>query len=198
MSAAASNLTPEAVVLIFIVLILARRTYAQIQGARYSVERLAVFAGFYVLLFAALAAGTLHAALAAWGTPAYLLIVPYAVVPAVSALVAAPYIERVVRFELRPDGIWYYRLSWHIPVLYLVLFVARIAAEVAVFGGSAVLVTFPPPSPPSVAALYLLVGVDLLFGVSLGLLIGRGLGVYRAHRALPPTPGTAPPPLPGA
>jgi hypothetical protein len=197
-TAAVSNLGPEVIVLVFIVLILARRTYAQIQGARFSAERLAVFAGFYVLLFAALAAGTLYAALSAWGTPAYLLVLPYVAVPGVSALMAAPYIQRVVRFELRADGNWYYRLSWHIPVLYLGLFVARIAAEVAVFGGSAVLVTFPPPSPPSLAALYLLVGVDLLFGISLGLLIGRGFGVYRAHRALPPAEGAPPPPLPGA
>ena len=196
-----SALTPELLVLLVIVLILARRTYRQIQGAPYSVGRMFGFAGFYVLLFAALAFGTLYAAVATWGSIAYGILGAYVAVPVVAAILAAPYVRRIVRFEQRGNGNWYYRLSWHVPVLYLALFVIRIGAEFAVFGLSALLITFPPPTPPSVAALVILIGVDLLFGFSLGLLVGRGVGVYRAHHDLPAAGPIAPepsPPLPGA
>lgn len=187
--------------LLIFVLIIARRTYAQIQGAPYSVGRLFGFAGFYVLLFAVLAFGTLYAAVATWGSLAYGLLAGYVAVPIIAATLAAPYVRRIVRFEQRGNGNWYYRLSWHVPVLYLTLFVVRIGAEIAVFGLSALLITFPPPTPPSVAALAILIGVDLLFAFSLGLLIGRGVGIYRAHRDLPVAEAPIPepsPPLPGA
>ena len=191
--AISSNLVPELVFLGLIVLIIVRRTYRQIQGARYSVGRLIVFGGFTALIFVVLAFGTLYAAIATWGSPASGLLALYVAFPAVAAVIAAPHVQRVVRFEHRDDGNWYYRLSWHVPVLYLVLFVVRIGAEIAIFGLSGVLVSFPPPAPPSVAALAILVGVDLLFGLSLGLLVGRGVGVYRAHRALPSTAPPSPP-----
>jgi hypothetical protein len=180
-----SSLTPAIIVLLLFVLIVVRRTYAQLRGARFSVGRLFAFAGLYVLLFAFLAFGTLYAAVGTWGSDAYLLLALYVAVPVAAAYVAAPYIRRVVHFERQADGGWTYRLSWHVPVLYLVLFLVRIAAEIAIFGLSGVLVSYPPPAPPSVMALEILVGVDLLFGLSLGLLVGRGLGVYRGYRDLP-------------
>lgn len=191
-----SAVAPELIVLAVFVLILARRTVGQLRGARYSASRLFGFAGLYILLFVALAAATLYAAVTSWGEEAYLLLVPYGAVPVVGAYLAAPYVRRIVRFELRADGQWYYRLSWHVPVLYLSLFVGRIVAEIAVFGLSAVLITFPPPAPPSSAAVFILVGVDLLFGLSLGLLVGRGIGVFRAYRDLPSRSGAPPPPSP--
>ena len=196
-----SDLIPAFVVLAIFVLLIVRQTYRQLTGAPYSTGRLFLFAGFYVLLFVVLAFGTLYAAVATWGTPAYGLLAAYAAVPAVAAIFAEPYVRRIVRFERRDDGPWYYRLSWHVPVLYLALFIARIVAEIGVFGPSGVLITFPPPTPPSVLGLEILIGVDLLFGLSLGLLVGRGIGVYRAHRDLPTveaTVSTPSPPLPGA
>jgi hypothetical protein len=193
----ASSATPEIVFLVLIIIILARRTVLQLQGSRFSVGRLFVFAGFYTLLFVALAFATLYAATVTWGTSGYGLIVPYIAVPALGGVFAAPYIRRIVRFERRDDGEWYYRLSWHIPVLYLALFTARIVAEVAVFGLAGVEFTIPPPAPPSTGALEILIGVDLLFGLSLGLLLGRGVGVFLAHRDLPASPtGPSSPPSP--
>lgn len=195
-----SSLTPEIVLLVVFIAIIARRTILQVQGARYSVGRLFVFAAFYVLLFGALAFATLYAAVVLWGSNAYLLLAPYVTAPALGGYYAAPYVRRIVRFERRENGEWYYRLSWHIPVLYLALFTARIVAEIAVFGLAGVVITIPPPPPPSVAALVVLIGVDLLFGLSLGLLLGRGVGVVLAHRDLPAeakSPGPPPsPPLP--
>ena len=190
-----SSMAPEAILLVLLVFIIARRTFRQVRGARFSPVRLFAFAAFYVLLFAALALTTLYAAVVAWGANAYWLLLPYAAVPVVGAGVAVPYIRRIVRFERRDNGEWYYRLSWHLPVLYLVLFTARIAAEIAVFGLAGIEISIPPPPPPSVAAVEVLVGVDLLFGLSLGLLVGRGVGVLLAHRDLPPE-APAPPPSP--
>jgi hypothetical protein len=182
------------IVVLVIVFILVRRTYLMLQGTRYSAGRLFGFAGFYVLLFVALAVTTLYAAVATWGSDAYLLFAPYVVVPALAAVLALPYVRRIVRFERRDDGNWYYRLPWHVPVLYLALFIVRIVAEFAVFGVAGLLFTFPLPAPPSVGALAILVVVDLLFGLSLGLLLGRGIGVYLAHRDLPSDEGSPPTP----
>ena len=190
-----SFLTPELLVVLLLVLIVVRRTVRQVQGAPFSVTRLVVFAAVYVLLFVALASATLLASVATWGTDADALLLPYGAVPVLAAFFAAPYVERVVQFERREDGQWYYRLSWHIPVLFLALFLTRVVAELAVFGPSGAVPSFPPPPPPSTAALYVLIAVDLLFGLSLGLMTGRGLGVVRAHRALPADPA-APPPSP--
>jgi len=180
-----ASVAPEIAILVLLIAMIVRRTVLQMQGARFSVGRLFVFAGLYVLLFVAFAFTTLFAAVVAWGTTAYLFVVPYALIPALAAFFAAPYVRRIVRFERRENGEWYYRLSWHIPILYLALFTARIAAEVAVFGLAGVEFTIPPPAPPSVGALEILVGVDLMFAVSLGLLVGRGVGVVLAHRNLP-------------
>ncbi len=83
-------------------------------------------------------------------------------------------------------------------MLYLVLFVLRFALELAIFGFSVVTSFFLPTSIP-VGLLLVLVGVDLLFGFSTGLLIGRTVGVYRGHAdfvkaaSVTPLPSTPPP-----
>jgi hypothetical protein len=199
-SAPPSALSTELIVVAIIALVLLRRTYGQLTGARYSSGRLFGFAGFYVLIFAIFGFGTIYAAIATWGSVAYALLVPYALVPIGVAFLATPFVERIVHFERRDDGQLYYQLPWHVPVLYLVLFIARIGAEIAVYGSSAFNV--PPPAPPTVLDLVILVVVDLLFATSLGLLVGRGLGVYRAHAKLPATEGAPPsppsPPLPSS
>ena len=177
------SFVPGVVVLLLIVLLIVRRTVRQVSGDRVSFSRLFGFAALYVLLFVALAGGTLYAAVGAWGPDAYGLVAGYVVVPVVAGSLAVPYVERIVRLEERSDGRWYYRLSWHVPVLYLVLFLVRVGAEVAIFGAAGTPFAYPPPAPPSVGALEVLVGVDLLFGASLGLLLGRGIGIYRARRA---------------
>lgn len=201
--AGSGGFTGVAIVLVLIVLLLVRRTVRQLYGTPYSTGRLFVFAGFYVLLFAVLGAGTLYGAVGLWGVRAELLIPLYVAVPIAAAVAVVPHVQRTVRFETRADGRRYYRLLWQLPVLYLALFIIRLVAELIVYGPTLAFATYPPPAPPSVSGLLLLVAVDLLFGVSLGLLIGRGVGVYRAHEALPkssePGPSGFPPaekPLP--
>ena len=102
-----ANLAPEIVVLLFIVLLIVRRTVRQVQGAPVSAVRMFGFAAFYVLLFVALAFGTLSAAVGAWGSDAYGLLALYVAVPAAAGVLAVPYVERVVRFEERGDGQWF-------------------------------------------------------------------------------------------
>lgn len=182
-TAPSSNEISALLVVALIIFFIARRTYGMVQGARYSPDRLFVISGFYVLIFVILAFGTLYAAVAAWGVTAYALLVPYVALPVIFTLLAAPYVVRIVRFEQRDGGQWYYRLPWHIPVVYLVLFIVRFSAEIVVYGPTGAF-TYPPPAPPSGTALIILVVVDLLFGVSLGLLMGRSLGVYEAHGKL--------------
>jgi uncharacterized membrane protein YuzA (DUF378 family) len=194
-----SFLTTDVIIFVIIILILARRTYLMVSGTQYSAPRLFTFAGFYVLIFGLLGAETIDLFYALWGTTALALVVAYAVVPIVAAFLIAPHVQRMVQFEQRPGGAWYYRLSWHIPVLYLALFVVRFGAELAILGPNAFVISFPPPAVPSFLDLVLLFGVDMLFAVSLGLLVGRGIGVYRAHEEMvkkgetPPAPPPSPP-----
>jgi hypothetical protein len=183
-----SSAVPTAIVfLAIIVFILARRTYAMIQGARYSATRIFVIAGFYLVLFAVLAFTTLYAAVGTWGPDAIALLAAYLAVPVLAAWLSAPYIRRIVRFEERAPGVWYYRLPWHVPVLTLGLFVVRYLIEILVFGIAFVTSYVLPTSLPP-AVLVLLVAVDLLFGTSLGLMAGRGIGVHRAYGELPKDP----------
>ncbi len=192
-SAPSGAITTDLIILVLICLMLGRRTYLQLTGAPYSPSRLFVFAGFYVFLFALLGAGTIYAAILTWGTDAFVLLAPYIAIPVATAYFAAPFVERIVRFDRRGGGQWYYTLPWHIPILYLLLFVARVAGEIVVLGPSAFF-TFPPPPPSSSLALDVLVAIDLLFAASTGLLLARGFGIYRAHQKLPPD--AAPPPSP--
>ncbi len=171
------------IILAIIVLIVARRTYSMIQGARYSEVRLFAFGGFALVFFGAFAATTLYVALGVWGMIAWGLLGPYVLVVVAAAWVTAPHVRKVVRFERREGGQLYYRLPWVIPVLYLILFVARLGIEVVLFG-TAALVTFSLPTSLPLVLLVILIGFDLLYGASLGLLFGRGIGVRRAHQDL--------------
>lgn len=195
-AAPTSGLTGVGFFLAILVLILVRRTYRMVLGTAYSLARLVVFAGFYVVLFSAFGALTIYTAIGTWGTLGAALVAPYAGIVVAAAILAAPYVRRIVRFERRADGRWYYRLPWAVPLLTLVLFVARFAAEIAVLGLAATTSLVLPTSLPA-GVLLVLVGIDLTFGVSVGLLIGRAIGVHRAFGALPTAPEPMPsPPLP--
>ncbi|HXW67303.1 MAG TPA: hypothetical protein VEL82_05465 [Thermoplasmata archaeon] len=174
--------TSAIVFLALIVLIMARRTYLLSQGAPYSTGRVFGYGGFSMVLFGYLAASTLYVAWTVWGDVAFALIAPYAGVVVGAALFAAPHVRRRVTFESRGDGRIYYRLPLLLPLLSLVLFVARVAAEIAMFG-LASLASFAVPTSVSVTQLSVLIAFDLLYGSSIGLLIGRGLGVRSAFRA---------------
>lgn len=191
----AQGLSSALFVVALIVLLLVRRTIALVAGTRYSPVRLFATAGLYVLLFAALGFTTVYAAEAAWGVTATLLVAAYAAVVVAAAYVASGYVRRIVRFEQREGGQWYYRLPRLVPLLSLGLFVVRFGVELWVFGFSATTSFLPTSLSSGVVAL--LIAIDLLFGVSVGLLLGRGAGVYRAFRERSASPpASASPPLP--
>jgi hypothetical protein len=169
--------------LVLLVFIVGRRTVLMVRGTTVSAARLAGFAVFYVVFFVIALAGSLST------VPLYWYGVDAAAV-VLAALVAIPYVERVVRIERRPDGLWYYRLGLALPLVYLALFAVRLAVDAFVLDVN----PFGPPTAVSLSpfATDVLIAVDVLFGVSTGLLVGRSIGVYRAYRraamGAPPLP----------
>jgi hypothetical protein len=174
------SLVPALIFVGVLIVVLARRTYLLIQGVPYSPVRLFAFAGLAFVFYGLFVSTTLFAALNAWGGVAWGLLAPYALVVAAAALLAAPHVRRTVKFERRGDGQIYYRLPWLVPTLYLVFFAARFSLEIVLFGFGS-FSTFSPRTGLSTTAVAALVGFDHVYGASLGLLIGRGLGVRRAH-----------------
>ncbi len=184
--------TSALVVLAIIVLIMVRRTVALAQGAQYGPTRIFAYGGFSMFLFAFFAATTIYVAWGTWGPIGLALLAPYAAIVVGAALVAEPIVRRRVKFETRAGGAVYYRLPLIIPVLTLVLFVVRVAVEIWMFGLAA-FASFAIPTSLSVGSLAILIAFDLVYGVSIGLLVGRGLGVRRAFLD---RPKDAPAPLP--
>lgn len=181
-----SNLTPAVAVLAIFVLLIVRRAVRLVRGARYSPGRWFAVTGLSLFLFGLFGFSTLSAAAALWGPAAWALASVYGGVVLGTALVARPYVRRIVRFESRGPGIWFYRLPWLVPGLYLVLFLVRLSAAIVIFGVSAA-TSFVVTALPESLVLVLL-AIDLLFGASVGLLTGRAIGV---SEAFPPIAGSA-------
>ncbi len=166
-------------ILVLIVVLVVRRTIRVMQGARYSTGRLFGFAAFAVIFFIGFAATTIYAALGSWGPVAWVLVAPYVATVVLVTLMAEPHVRRTVRFERGPDGAPLFRLPWLVPILYLVLFTARLAIEVVLFGVSSIFAPSVPTSLPT-ELLVVTIAFDLLYAVSVGLLFARGFGVRRA------------------
>lgn len=167
-------------VLAILVLIIARRTYLNLHGARYAPGRMFAWAGFALLFFVAFAATTIYAALGSWGPIAWLLTVPYVVTAVIAAAVTYPHVRKVVRFDRRDAGPVFYMLPWLVPVTYFVLYTARLVVEVVIFGLASI-ASFSFPTSLPTGTLVVVIGFDLLYAVSVGLLFGRGLAVRRAY-----------------
>ncbi len=172
------------VVLVLIVALMARRTYALSQGTPYSPARVFGYGGFSTLLFVLFGASTIYVAVGTWGWIGLALVAPYAGVVVASAWFVRPHVKARVQFERRADQRIYYRLPILIPVLSLVLFVVRAGVEILLFGLAAI-ATFTLPTSAPVATLLVLIAVDLLYGISIGMLYGRGFGVRAAFEAGP-------------
>jgi hypothetical protein len=178
---------------------MARRTFALTRGTPYSSVRIFGYGAYSTVLFAVLAATTIYVAAGSWGPIAYGLVAAYAAVGLAVGGLVIPRVQRLVRFEPHPDGRLYYRLPVIIPALSLVLFVVRIGIEIALFGLASI-ENFSLPTSVGAGALYLLIGADLLFGGSVGLLYGRAFGIRAGHAdylaahgsPTPTTPANAP------
>jgi hypothetical protein len=176
--------TTGVIILAILVLIMIRRTYRLSQGTPYSTARVFGYGAFSTFLFVLFGASTIYVAVGTWGWIALALIAPYALVVVGAAWIARPRVQALVKFERQSDGQLYYRLPIVIPVLTLLLFVVRASVEILLFGLNA-LVTFTLPTSVSVGTLVILIAVDLVYGASIGLLYGRGLGVRAAYEAGP-------------
>jgi hypothetical protein len=176
--------TTGVIILFLIVLLMARRTVSLAQGTPYSPTRVFGYGAFTMLIFGVFAATTIYVALGVWGDLALALVAPYLGVIVAATLIAEPRVRARVRFERRGDQRLYYRLPIVIPVLTLALFVIRLSVEVLLFGLNAA-VTFSFPTSVPLSTLLVLIGVDLLYAISVGLLLGRGLAVRAAYAAGP-------------
>ena len=190
-----SNDAPVLLFLLLIFYIVLRRAIAMARGTRVSVPRLALMAVVYVLLFALGVGEDLYYGL----LPAWTL-GPDLAVLVVGGALALVHVERTVHFFKGPGGTWMYRLGVALPAIYLALYVVRIVLELVVLGENPLAPT-APTSAFSLDQQLILGGVNLLFSLSLGFLLGRGAGVIRAFRRLPPETGppapvAAAPPLP--
>jgi hypothetical protein len=163
---------------LLILLFVARRAYLMYQGMRYSVGRLVAGMVLYVLLLAL----TLFETYAVF--PWYVTVGELAVVP-VAAFVVLGHSSRTVVFTTTADGAKKFRLPITLVVVYIALFVARLVVEVTVFPTLLTSGVAPAPGSTSFTDLALLAAVGVLFAVSTGLLVGRGLGVIRAAERTP-------------
>lgn len=180
MAISLSSATVSEVVLgALIAVLILRRTVGMVHGTPVRPTRLLAFGGFYLVLMALVVSSSALLYPWPWG-PAALAADAAAV--GLAAWVALRHVERRVVIERRPDGAWIYRLSPLLPVVYVALFVTRLVVDLVVLGAS------PFAGPTAIAGgtpaseEMLVAMVDLLFAMSTGLLIGRGLGVYRAYR----------------
>lgn len=168
-----TDVTTLAFVALF-VLIVARRAYGMIRGSPVRPERMFAFAAlFAAILVLVLATSLTQLPLWTYGLDALV-----AVAATAAATVA---VQKRVVLEWR-NGQWYYRLGVGILVLYLVLFVARLALDTLVLG-----VDPFASMPPSVGSLSSVDGkivaiINGLFAASTGLLVGRTVGVYLEYR----------------
>jgi hypothetical protein len=182
-------------VLLLGVLIL-RRAYAITQGSRISAVRLAIFPVFYVILYvgelAALGVGGVGSNVATW---LYLSFAVDAALVTVGVLLAYRYTLRHVQIYQDPGETgWKYRLNPLLPVIYVVLFFARVGIETVLLGES----PFEIPTAAalegiSVALLSLFFLVDALWGLSTGFLIGRNAAVHHEWRQKTERPGSSVP-----
>ncbi|HTT34256.1 MAG TPA: hypothetical protein VMH78_00050 [Thermoplasmata archaeon] len=163
-----------------IAFVVIRRTIGLLRGAPYAPSRLFVFAGVATALYAVFAATTIDLAVATWGPIGLALVAPYAAATLATAWITAPHVDAVARFERRGEGRPYYRLPWLVPVTYLVLFIARFAIEIVLFGGVDT-TGFGPSGGVATPLLLVIAAFDLLYGASVGLLFGRAFGIRRAY-----------------
>lgn len=188
----ASTLEDVGLVYGLFLFIVVRRTIRLAQGTPYSEARLAFNAILYLFLFG------LAIVYDVGLLPSWSFLVDGAVIVA-GVAVATRHVARVVVFSRGPSGVQY-RLGLALPVLYLVLYVVRVAVDLVLLNEN------PLAGPTGLPVLtgwqvVALLAVNALFSLSAGLLVGRSIGVYLAYRArgaaatavpLPPTP---PPPL---
>lgn len=201
MTSTLSNQTAFAYLFVALVgLLILRRAYRLTQGAPIGTSRLLVLPAFYVIIYAAeLTALGFGGGGSSVTFPLYLSFTLDAILVVVGTFVAYGYTLRHLQiYRAEGEAGWSYRMSPLLPVIYVVLFFARVAIESVVLNESPLVFAAPSAlSGISAFALVSLFAVDALWGLSTGFLIGRSVGVYhewqqKLHEPSPPAPAPLP------
>ena len=165
------------VVDLLIALFIARRSYNMTVGVAFSTAR---FAATLVLIFLVWALNEAESLLLIpWALPSLVALDTGILVA--SGLLLAGVAQRMTTVTQAPSGRWMIRVHFGLATGFLVLFVVRLVIAVALFPSSlefGSVAGYPPESQQLVLAV-----IDALFSLSVGLLVARTLGAFRAKRA---------------
>jgi len=163
---------------VVIVAFIARRSYAMTRGVPYSATRLVAPALLVLALWALVEITSTQ--LTPWSIP-YLIGVDLAVLVA-TAVGISGVAARATRVDRAPTGQWSYRIGFALAAVFVGAFALRLLLAAILFPGSLGF-TAPVGGYPSVGQQEALAVIDALFSLSVGLLVGRSVGIYRRVRS---------------
>jgi hypothetical protein len=164
-------------------LLVLRRAYLLTRGVPLRPSVLAVFPALYLLIYLGELAVIYLSAIgtARWLSAEVGLAADGVLLAGGTWLAHSHSRRRVELYQPAEDPRWYYRLPPLLPVAYVTLFFVRTAVAAVVVGET----PFVIPSPSQLASIsdlawYTLLGVDALWGLTTGFLVGRSVAVFRA------------------
>jgi hypothetical protein len=178
---------------ILIVLLILRRQILIYQGTPVSGARIALGAGLILFLFALIELTGYAVLGSAFPNLGWAVLGNVAIV-AVASFAFARVAERQARVWKDPRGFWMYQMGLGPAILYVGLYFARLGLEFAFFPSLLQFQTGGVSSQTTVLQLVILEVVAALVAISSGILVGRGIGVYRRVQQLERS-SPAPPPL---
>jgi hypothetical protein len=184
-----SGLEEAVAIEVLLVIWIGVRSYRSYQGRRYSPQVL-VFPVLIVFLFFLTEYDTITAV--PWSYPVWLL--AGVAILIVSALATLPIAPRLVRVTQRDNGQWYYQFGIELIAFYLALWVVRLGLAIY-FDPASLEITTTTSAPLSATASEVLVLIQLLFAISSGLVVGRGIGTYRLAEKAQRASSTGPSPI---
>ncbi len=163
---------------VVIALLVIRRSYAMTQGVPYSAARLVVLPVLVLVLWGGSELESVL--LTPWALP-YLVALDLAIL-VVTTFAFTGIAERMTQVNQGPPGNWSYQIGFSLAALFVGAFVIRLSVAVALFPTSLEFGS-PPGGFPPIQQQAVLGIIDALFSISVGLLVGRSLGISRKVRA---------------
>lgn len=166
------------IIQVLIAFLVIRRSYAMTQGVPYSVARLVGFPALILVLWGFSELESIL--LTPWALP-YLIALD-SVILVITTFAITSVAEGMTRVAPGLSGTFSYRIGFSLAALFVGAFVLRIGIAIALFP-SALEFGSPPGGYPPIQQQVVLGTIDALFSVSVGLLMGRSLGISRKVRA---------------
>jgi hypothetical protein len=163
---------------VVIALLVIRRSYAMTQGVPYSAPRLLTLPALILILWGVSELESVL--LTPWAFP-YLIALDLGLLVA-TAFAFTGIAERMTQVNPGALGGWSYQIGFSLAALFVGAFVVRLSVAVALFP-SALEFGSPPGGFPPIQQQVVLGFIDALLSVSVGLLLGRSLGIARKIRA---------------